>query len=81
MEANTIAALYAHVAGLQLASIVAHTWSLAFGVPAGMAVRPMVEREPGAWVCLIALDREPNSMVADALFTAATDHGMAETQA
>lgn len=50
----------------------------AFGVPEGMAVKPMVQREPGPWVGLIVLDREPNSILADALLTAATDPGMAD---
>lgn len=78
VEANTVAALYAHLASLQLASIVAHTWLQAFGVPEGMAVRPMIQREPGPAVGLIVLDREPNSIIAEALLTAATDPAVAQ---
>ena len=78
VEANTIAALYAHVASLQLASIVAHTWLYAFGIPNGMAVRPMVQQRPGPWVGLIALNRKPNSLIAEALLTAAADPEIAE---
>jgi DNA-binding transcriptional LysR family regulator len=78
VEANTTAALYAHVASLRLASIVAHTWLYAFGVPNGMAVRPMVQQQPGPWVGLITLDRKPNSLIAEALLTAAADHDLAE---
>jgi DNA-binding transcriptional LysR family regulator len=78
VEANTIAALYAHLATLQLSSIVAHTWLQAFGVPDGLAVRPMVQHEPSPWVGLIVLDRKPNSIIAEALFTAATDPQVTE---
>lgn len=81
VEANTIAALYAHITSLQLASIVAHTWLQAFAVPKGMAVRPMVQREPGPWVGLIVLDREPDSIIAGALLSAATDPSVAEALA
>jgi DNA-binding transcriptional LysR family regulator len=73
IEANTVDALYAHLAGLQLGSIVAHTWLRAFGVPEGLAVRPMVQHEAGSWVGLIVLDRKPNSIVAEALLAAAAD--------
>jgi DNA-binding transcriptional LysR family regulator len=78
VEANTVAALYAHLASLQLASIVAHTWLHAFEVPDGLAVRPMVQHEPGPWVGLIVLDRNPSSIIAEALLTAATDPQVAE---
>jgi DNA-binding transcriptional LysR family regulator len=85
VEADTIATLYAHLARLQLASIVAHTWLHAFGVPEGLAVRPMVRPQTGPWVGLIVLDRKPSSIVAEALFTAATDpqvaQSLADTQA
>ena len=75
MEADTVTALYAHLKTLKLASIVAHTWLEAFGVPYGLAMRPMVAHEPGPAVGLIVLDREPNSMVAEALFAAAAEAG------
>ncbi len=78
VESNTIAALYAHLGGRQLASIVAHTWLHAFGVPEGLAVRPMRQREAGPRVGLIVLDRKPNSIIAEALFTAAADPKVAE---
>ncbi|MFC5334749.1 LysR family transcriptional regulator [Mycobacterium branderi] len=73
VETNTIGALYAHLTSLQLASIVAHTWLHAFGVPTGLAVRPMIQRGPGPWVGLIVLNRQPNSILAEALLTAADD--------
>jgi DNA-binding transcriptional LysR family regulator len=72
VEADTVGAIYAHLKTLRLASVVAHTWLQAFGLPDGLAMRPMVAREPGPTVGLIVLDREPNSLVAEALFAAAT---------
>ena len=75
VEADTVAAIYAHLKTLQLASVVAHTWLEAFGMPDGLAMRPMATREPGPAVGLIVLDREPNSLVAEALFAAAAEAG------
>jgi DNA-binding transcriptional LysR family regulator len=77
VEADTVAAIYAHLKSMQRASIVAHTWLDPFGLPDGLAMRPMVARQPGPSVGLIVLDREPNSLVAEALFTAATEAGAA----
>jgi DNA-binding transcriptional LysR family regulator len=73
VEADTVGALYTHIKTLRLASVVAHTWLDAFGMPDGMAMRPMVEQGPGPAVGLIVLDREPNSLVAQALLEAAAD--------
>lgn len=78
VEADSVAALYAHIARLQLASIVVHTWLHAFGMPEGSAVRPMVQHEPGPWVGLIVLDHKPGSIVAEALFAAAADPQVAQ---
>jgi len=75
VEADTVAAIYAHLKTLQLGSVVAHTWLDAFVLPEGLAQRPMVARQPGPAVGLIVLDREPNSLVAEALFAAATEAG------
>ncbi|MDT5162634.1 MAG: hypothetical protein QOD59_5476 [Mycobacterium sp.] len=75
IEADSAGALYAHIKSLRMASVVAHTWLEAFGMPDGMAMRPMVEQGPGPAVGLIVLDRDPNSLVAQALLEAATDAG------
>jgi DNA-binding transcriptional LysR family regulator len=75
IEADTVDALYTHIKRLRMASVVAHTWLEAFGMPDGMAMRPMVEQGPGPAVGLIVLDRDPNSLVAQALLEAATDAG------
>jgi hypothetical protein len=52
MEANTVGALFAHLAGLELATVASHTWLYAFGVPPGLAARPMVQSTEGAAVGL-----------------------------
>lgn len=67
VEADSVDGLYSHVATRRLASIVAHTWLHAFGVPAGMCARPMAEIRPRPVVGLIVPDREPASIVAKAL--------------
>src|SRR5882757_6331799 len=73
VEADTVGALFAHLADLELATVASHTWLHAFGVPVGLAARPMVQYGAGPAVGLIVLDREPNSIVAEALVSAATD--------
>jgi DNA-binding transcriptional LysR family regulator len=73
MEADTVGALFAHLAGLELATVASHTWLHAFGVPDGLAARPMVQNGKGPAVGLIVLDRKPNSIVAEALVSAATE--------
>jgi len=77
VETDTVGALYTHMKTLRMASVVAHTWLDAFGMPDGLTMRPMVEQGPGPAVGLIVLDREPNSLVAQALLDAAADVGRA----
>lgn len=77
VETDTVGALYTHMKTLRMASVVAHTWLDAFGMPDGLATRPMVEQGQGPAVGLIVLDREPNSLVAQALLDAAADAGRA----
>jgi DNA-binding transcriptional LysR family regulator len=72
VEADTVGALFAHLAGMELATVASHTWLHAFGVPRGLAARPMVQNGKGPSVGLIVLDRKPNSIVAEALVAAAT---------
>jgi DNA-binding transcriptional LysR family regulator len=70
VEADTVGAIYAHLTNSALATIASHTWLHGFGVPRGLGARPMVQDHPGAAVGLIVLDREPNSIVAQALVAA-----------
>lgn len=73
METDTVGALFAHLAGLELATVASHTWLHAFGVPDGLAARPMVQSGEGPAVGLIVLEREPNSIVSEALVSAAAE--------
>lgn len=77
VEADTVGALYAHLSSAQLATIASHAWLYAFGVPAGLAVRPISEHRTGPTVGVITLAREPESPVADAVHAAAAASGMA----
>ena len=47
VEADTVGALFAHLAGMELATVASHAWLHAFGVPRGLAVRPMVQHGKG----------------------------------
>ncbi|GEL20915.1 LysR family transcriptional regulator [Pseudonocardia asaccharolytica DSM 44247 = NBRC 16224] len=78
VETDTVGALYAHIATRRLASIVAHTWLHAFGVPEGMCVRPLAEVRPRPAVGLIVSDREPTSIVVDALVDALSGADLSE---
>jgi DNA-binding transcriptional LysR family regulator len=73
VEADTVGALFVHLAGAEFATAASHTWLYGFGVPRGLAARPMVQNGDGPAVGLIVLDRQPNSIVADALVSAATE--------
>jgi hypothetical protein len=70
VETDNVGALYAHVATRGLSSIVSHAWLHAFGVPDGMCVRPLAEPNPRPPVGLVALRREPSSILADAVWAA-----------
>jgi hypothetical protein len=69
----TVGPLFAHLADVELATIASHAWLHAFGVPPGMAARPMMQIGEGPSVGLIVLDREPNAIVAEALVSATLD--------
>lgn len=70
VEADTVGALYAHLASGRLAGIVAHTWLHAFGVPDGMRALGLAQIRPQPVVGLIVPDRTPTSIVGDALVSA-----------
>jgi len=79
VEADTVGALYAHLASADLATVASHAWLHAFGVPQGLAARPMCQHEIGPTVGLIVQGREPNSIVAEALVVAAVKADFAAT--
>lgn len=70
VEADTVAAIYAHVATRRWSSIIAHTWLHAFGVPNGMRVLPLAPRGPEPVVGLVTGDHQPMSIVSQALLDA-----------
>jgi DNA-binding transcriptional LysR family regulator len=71
VETDNVGALYAQVSTGGLSSIVSHAWLHAYGVPAGMCVRPLGPHRAPPPVGLVALEREPASLVADALWEVA----------
>jgi hypothetical protein len=70
VEADTVGALFAHLAKMQLATVASTAWLYAFDVPDGLGVRPMAMHGAGPAVGLIVLDRKPTSIVADVLESA-----------
>ncbi|MGE2835818.1 LysR family transcriptional regulator [Mycobacterium sp. SMC-4] len=77
VEADTVGAIFAHLTGGGFATIASHAWLHAFGVPAGMAVRPMTDNRDGPTVGVITLAREPESPVSAAVHAAAAESDMA----
>ncbi len=77
VETDNVGALFAYVATRQLPSIVAHTWLHAFGVPAGMCVRPLREIRPRPVVGLVMSEGTPPSIIADALADSLHDADLA----
>jgi hypothetical protein len=53
-----------------LSSIVSHAWVHAFGVPAGSCVRPLADPNPNPPVGLVALPRDPPSILVAAVWKA-----------
>ncbi|HWN36388.1 MAG TPA: LysR family transcriptional regulator [Pseudonocardia sp.] len=70
VEADNVAALYAHVATHRWSSIIAHTWLHAFGVPPGMRAIPLADPGPRPAVGIVVADHHPGSIVAGALIDA-----------
>lgn len=71
VEADTVGALFAHIAALKLSAVACATWLHAYGMPAGMTSRPLAEVGPRPAVGLITLNRRPASLIAEALEAAA----------
>jgi hypothetical protein len=70
METDNVGALYAHIATGGLSSIVSLAWVHAFGVPAGSGWGPRADARNCPPVGLVALPREPPSILVDAVWTA-----------
>lgn len=67
VETDTVSAIYAHVASMQLSSIIPHAWLHSFGVPDGARVMPLPRPKRSFHVGLVLADRDPESMLARAL--------------
>ncbi len=70
IEADTVAAIYAHVATLRWSSVIAHAWLHVFGVPEGLRVVPLKRPRRAYQVGLVLADRDPEPMLARALLDA-----------
>ncbi|WP_232664907.1 LysR family transcriptional regulator [Pseudonocardia sp. TRM90224] len=67
VEADTVSALYAHVATRRWSTVVAHAWLHLFGVPDGMRVIPVDGPARTHRIGLVLTEREPQPMLARAL--------------
>jgi DNA-binding transcriptional LysR family regulator len=70
VEADTVSAIYAHVASLRWSSVIAHAWLHVFGVPDGLRVVPLRRPRRAHQVGLVLADRDPEPMLARALLDA-----------
>ncbi|WP_240746917.1 LysR family transcriptional regulator substrate-binding protein [Cryptosporangium phraense] len=67
VEAETVDALYAHLATGRWSGVIAHTWLRAFGEPAGLRAVPLAPPAPAPAVGLVTGDHGPSSLVSRAL--------------
>ncbi|WP_304118695.1 LysR family transcriptional regulator [Mycolicibacterium bacteremicum] len=72
VEADSVDALYAHLAGSARATIASTAWLPTLGLPQGFSARPMVQHGARPAIGLVVLDRVPASIVAAALVEVAT---------
>ncbi|MFI9100692.1 LysR substrate-binding domain-containing protein [Streptomyces fildesensis] len=76
IETDTVAALYAHLAGRRWSSVISHAWLHMFGVPDGMRVVPLRSPVRGPRVGLVIADRSPVPMLARALLDVGREAGV-----
>lgn len=67
LETNSVSTLYAQVLQGHLSSVVPHAWLHLFGLPVGMYALPMVRPRATKQIGIIALDREPRSVLGRAM--------------
>ena len=73
VEADSVDALYAHLAHSRRSTIASTAWLPQLGVPEGFAARPMVQHGPRPPIGLVVHDRVPASIVSAALVEVAAD--------
>ena len=74
VEADTVSAIYAHVATRRWSGVVSHAWLHQFGVPPGLRVVPLdpaAPLAPAGQVALLHRDRRPGPVLAGALVAVA----------
>ncbi|MGW2059376.1 LysR family transcriptional regulator [Streptomyces sp. NPDC001937] len=76
IESDSVAGLYAHLPGGRWSSVISHAWLHMFGVPDGMRVVPLEGPARGPRVGLVVARSEPQSVLAEALLTAAREAGV-----
>jgi DNA-binding transcriptional LysR family regulator len=76
VETDTVSAVYAHVASMELSSIIPHAWLHSFDVPHGARVIPLPRPKRSFQVGLVLAGSEPESMVARSLVDTARDVGI-----
>lgn len=76
VETDDAGAMYAHVVGRQMSSIVSQAWLHSFGVPAGMCARRLATTAPEA-IGVVALDQHPPSTITSALWQSLADPDIA----
>ncbi len=67
VETDTVSAIYAHVASMQLSSIIPHAWLHTFGVPDGARVVSLPRPKRSFHVGLVLAGSGPESMLARSL--------------
>ncbi len=68
VETNDAGAMYAHVVGSGLSSIVSQAWLHSFGVPDGMCARGLRPMAAPAAIGVVALEQHPPSTITTALW-------------
>jgi DNA-binding transcriptional LysR family regulator len=67
VETDTISAIYAHVASMQVSSVIPHAWLHGFGLPPGARVLPLPRPRRSFHVGLVLAGTGPESLLASAL--------------
>ena len=67
VETDTVSAIYAHVASMELSSIIPHAWLHSFDIPDGARVMPLPRPKRSLHVGLVLAGSGPESMLARSL--------------
>lgn len=68
VETNSVSALCSHVRGSQWSAVMPHAWLYLHAIPEGMRAIPLVQPEIGQEIGLVVADRDPEPVLARALF-------------